>query len=292
MASELRDNVSRVKKANYVGISIFVGLRAADAFWQYSLLNRSWAARLVGALGGQAVTSAGLANPYHKIITCMALGSSLKQIVTLLVVSEQEMNSSSAFMIAFFNTVFNTLNSILSVWAVTSFAPTSGSRLETLRTPVIALAVGAYSVGIFTEQISELQRTWFKKNPANKGKPYAGGLFSLARHINYGGYTVWRAAYALISGGYTWGLLVFSFFFSDFARRGVPALDNYLSERVCFPKLSAASQANQSAVRRRVEDYQNSGSVPLDSWRVLNFVLVTITTEIRRLVACRSIQES
>lgn len=233
MANELHDNVSRVKKANYLGNSIFVGLRAADVFWQYALLNRSWAARLVGALGGQAVTSTGLANPYHKIITCMAFGSSLKQIVTQLVVSEQEMNPSSAVVIALFNTVFNTLNSIMSVWAVTSFAPTSGSLLETLQTPIIALAVGAYSVGIFTEQISELQRTWFKKNPANKGKPYAGGLFSLARHINYGGYTIWRAAYALISGGYTWGLLVFSFFFSDFARRGVPVLDKYLSERVC-----------------------------------------------------------
>lgn len=241
MAKELHDNVSRVKKANYLGTSIFVGLRAADAFWQYALLNRPWAAQLVGALGGQVVPSAGLASPSHMIITCMALGSSLKQIVTQLVVSEQEMSPSSAVMIAFFNTVFNTLNSILSVWAVTSFAPPSGSLLETLQTPVIALAVSAYSIGILTEQISELQRTWFKKRPANKGKPYAGGLFSLARHINYGGYTIWRAAYALVSGGYTWGLLVFSFFFFDFARRGVPVLDKYLSERVCFPKLAATS---------------------------------------------------
>ncbi|KAG6361217.1 hypothetical protein INS49_009441 [Diaporthe citri] len=230
MANELHDNVSRVKKANYLGTSIFVGLRAADAFWQYALLSRSWAAQLVWGLGGQALPSAGLASPYHEIITCMAFGSSLKQIVTQLVVSEQEMNPSSAITIALFNTAFNTLNSILSVWAVTSFAPPSGRLLETLQTPMIALAVGAYSVGIFIEQISELQRTWSKRNPANKGKPYADGLFSLARHINYGGYTIWRAAYAPISGGYTWGLLVFTFFFSDFTRRGVPVLDNYLSE--------------------------------------------------------------
>ena len=49
--------------------------------------------------------------------------------------------------------------------------------------------------GILLELVSELQRKRFKDDPANKGKPYAGGLFSLARSINYGGYTLWRGGY-------------------------------------------------------------------------------------------------
>lgn len=234
MAKELHDNVSRVKRFNTLGTAIFVGLRAADAFWQHALLQRSWATQLLEFVGGQAVRSAAPLRPYHNIIVWMACGSSLKQILTMLVVSEQEMSPSSAIMIAFFNTLFNTLNSVLSVWAVSSLAQPSTGFLETLQTPVIAFAVGAYSIGILTEMTSEIQRTWYKSDPAHKGKPYAGGLFSLARHINYGGYTIWRGAYALLSGGYTWGVPVFSFFFYDFASRGVPVLDKYLSERVCF----------------------------------------------------------
>lgn len=232
MAKELHDNVSRVKRFNLWGTTIFIGLRAADAFWQDALLRKSWAAQLLAALGGQPVASSSLAGPHHMIVAGMALGSSLKQIITVLLVSEQEIEPKSAVIIAFFNTFLNTLNTILSVWAVTSPAQPSSSLREALQNPIIACAVGAYSIGILTEMISELQRTWFKRNPAGKGKPYAGGLFSLARHINYGGYTVWRGAYALLSGGYTWGLVVFSFFFYDFASRGVPVLDKYLSERV------------------------------------------------------------
>lgn len=51
--------------------------------------------------------------PYYGIISLMALGSSVKQILTMLIVSEQDMPPASAFMIALFNTTFNSLNSLL-----------------------------------------------------------------------------------------------------------------------------------------------------------------------------------
>ncbi|KAL1904189.1 hypothetical protein Sste5344_010090, partial [Sporothrix stenoceras] len=97
--------------------------------------------------------------------------------------------------------------------------------------PLLAAGTTAYFLGLVTELVSELQRTAFKRKEANKGKAYAGGLFSLARHINYGCYTLWRASYALTAGGSIWAAVVFYFFFRDFAVRGVPALDKYMMQR-------------------------------------------------------------
>lgn len=238
MADKLRDNVSRVKRSNPLGTTIFVGLRAADVFLQYSLLQQGWASKLVEMVGGHAVGVRQLSNPgtatqlqpYYNIISLMAAGSSFKQILTILIVSEQDMPPSSAFGIAIFNTIFNSLSTIFSVWTATSQVPPEPMT----ESPAVLIGAGFYLVGILTEMISELQRTWYKKDPANKGKPYAGGLFSLARHINYGGYTIWRAAYAYTSAGWPFGLFVATFFFYDFATRGVPVLDQYLSGRMSY----------------------------------------------------------
>ncbi|PLB54792.1 NAD(P)-binding protein [Aspergillus steynii IBT 23096] len=234
----LHDNVSRRKNASPLGRAIFIGLRALDVYWQYRLLTRGWATQAVQKLGGQSIplsqilapaTLTGL-QPYYNLISLLSLGSSIKQIATMLIVSEQETPVSSAIIIAAFNTVFNSLNAILSVWAVTSQAP-SGSLVTT---PTIALGTVFYLIGILTEAISEFQRTAFKRDPANKGKPYGGGLFSLATNINYGGYTLWRAAYALVTGGFSLTAVTFLFFFYDFAARGVPVLDEYLGSKVGF----------------------------------------------------------
>lgn len=238
MTKELRDNVSRVKRFNVLGTSIFVGLRAADVLLQQSLLQRGWASSLIQLVGGHPVgvdlvldPATAQLRPYYNIISMMALGSSVKQILTMVIVSEQDTPLASAIVIALFNTIFNSLNTVFSVWAATSQLPTQGIT----ESPSVLLGVGFYTIGILTEMTSELQRTYFKKNPANKGKPYAGGLFSLARHINYGGYTIWRAAYAYTAAGWPWGLAAGSFFFFDFATRGVPVLDNYLANRVSGP---------------------------------------------------------
>ena len=240
----LHDNVSRRKNASPVGKAIFIGLRALDVWWQHNLLTRGWATQAIEWLGGQSVsgtkilTSASVTTlqPYYGLVSLLSLGSSIKQIATMIFVSEQETSVASAITIAGFNTIFNSVNTLLSVWAVTSQAPgpVSPSNLAKLllANPLVAIGASAYLIGILTEAISEFQRTAFKKNPANKGKPYGGGLFSLATNINYGGYTVWRAGYALVTGGIPLAALTFSFFFYDFAARGVPVLDEYLTNRV------------------------------------------------------------
>jgi steroid 5-alpha reductase family enzyme len=88
-----------------------------------------------------------------------------------------------------------------------------------------------FSVGILTELISELQRKKFKDNAANKGKVYSGGLFSLARHINYGGYTLWRTGLALTSGNYWWAAFQLVLHMYYFTKKVVPELTHYCSNR-------------------------------------------------------------
>jgi hypothetical protein len=247
-AKQLRDNVSRVKQPSLLGKSVFVGLRAADVFWQYNLLYRGLGIKLIEKIGGHAVNSSLVLSPvsltrlqpYYGLVTLLALGSSIKQILHIVFVSEQAMDVGSGVTIALFNTIFNTVNTLLSLWAVTS-PITSGldstnltSALLSLRT---AVGLAAYSLGLSVEAISEFQRKAFKQNPKNKGKPYGGGLFSRATNINYGAYTIWRAAYALTCGGFVWGATTFAFFFWDFATRGVPVLDEYMCQRVSLDEI-------------------------------------------------------
>lgn len=242
-AKQLRDNVSRVKEPSPFGKSVFVGLRAADVFWQYNLLYRGWGIQLIEKLGGQAVPSSVVLSPltltrlqpYYGLVTLLSLGSSIKQILHITLVSEQAMDVGSGFTIALFNTTFNTVNTLLSLWAMTSSVSAgldSTNFIKTLLSPQIGVGLAAYAIGLSVEAVSEFQRKAFKQDPRNKGKPYGGGLFSLATHINYGAYTVWRAAYALTCGGFVWSATTFTFFFHDFCTRGVPVLDDYMTQKV------------------------------------------------------------
>jgi hypothetical protein len=54
----------------------------------------------------------------------------------------------------------------------------------------------------------------------------------MARHINFGGYLVWRTGFAILGGGLPWGAIIVSNLFWYFSNLGVPALDAYCAERV------------------------------------------------------------
>lgn len=238
----LHDRVDRTKRFDLPGTTIFIGLRIADVFLQYSLLRRGWASRLIEFCGGTPVgagqllaTTGSQLQPYFAVISLMSLGSSLKQILTTIFVTETAFTPKIATIVAVFNTVINGLNTIFSVWSATSQVPEQGGLLAISQSPVILAGTAFYLIGIFMEMVSELQRTQFKKDPANKGKPFDGGLFALARHVNYGGYTIWRAAFSFTAGGWPWSLFMFSYFSYDFAARGIPVLDQYLQGRVSLP---------------------------------------------------------
>jgi hypothetical protein len=293
MPKDLHDNVSRVKAPSPVGRAIFVGLRAADVFWQYTLLRRGWASGFLQSIGLRAIgidrvldTSSAISplQPYYKLVVLMSLGSSVKQIINMLFVFEQEVPVLAAVLISAFNTVVNSINTTMALWSLASANPISssspGSWSDTLRSPTVAIGLGIYTIGIITELGSELQRRAFKKDPANKGKPYAGGLFSLARNINYGGYILWRTGYAMMTGDLLWALVTFSFFFRDFTTRAVPVMDAYLTGRVSCPLRSVArpqpggihanDHLSPALVWRSIQGYQVACPLCPDSGNILS----------------------
>ncbi|KAL4938048.1 hypothetical protein BDV06DRAFT_226347 [Aspergillus oleicola] len=155
-------------------------------------------------------------------------------------------------MIPMFNTLFKSINSLLAVWAFTSPLASSGTQATSLKSlatnPFIAIGTAAYFIGLTAEAVSEFQRKAFKADPANKGQPYAGGLFFLAGNINYGAYTIWRTGHALACGGVTLSATMFSFFFYDFATRGVPVLERYMVDRYGEKYLAIKEQVKYSLI--------------------------------------------
>ena len=237
---------SREKKSSPLGTSIFVGLRAADTLLQLSILQRGWGSQLIQSLGGSVVPFAtprdpalvyfGL-GPYPAIMSALAFGASTKHAAWMLGISEQEMTPPAALMIGTFNTILNTLNTMFSIWSFTSAAPQMATQSASITdvitsSPTLMLGLGLYTVGLVTEFTSEVDRQRFKSKPENKGKPYGGGLWSWATNINYGGYTLWRAGYAVSAAGLPWGAVVGGWFFYDFTSRAIPSLDRYCTEKV------------------------------------------------------------
>src|ERR1700728_4920700 len=133
------------------------------------------------------------------------------------------MYPSAAIFIALFNTINNTLNTVS--FTIAAANPTYLSPYS------MYIGAALYTIGILVETHSEIQREYFKNRPENKGRLFASGLFSLARHINYGGYVLWRAGMALAAGGPVWGSLTFAFFTWDFSTRAVPVLEEYCREK-------------------------------------------------------------
>jgi steroid 5-alpha reductase family enzyme len=141
-------------------------------------------------------------------------------------ISREPLGVKNSVIVGVFNTVFNAMNNYAFL-----LSATSASASSTFPQPALIVGSALYIVGLTTEYVSELQRKRFKEDPANKGKPYTGGLWRLARHINYGAYTAWRAGFAMAAGGWILGAVVGGFFFFDFASRGVPVLNEYCEKR-------------------------------------------------------------
>ncbi|KAF2800417.1 hypothetical protein K505DRAFT_263962 [Melanomma pulvis-pyrius CBS 109.77] len=238
-ASKDRDLVSRGDYTSTpVGKATFFVLRALDPFVQYSILAHGVGTGFLHRVGLRtlppglpihtgisAIDSLGL-SPYRLILLAMSVGSTVKQNIWVTAVSAEPMTVGNAAIIGAFNTVNNALNAYAFL-----VSATSASTESTFPQAPLIVGSALYVTGILAELISEIQRKRFKSDPKNKGKAYTGGLWSLARHINYGAYTVWRAGFATAAGGWIWGAIVGAFFFSDFATRGVPILNEYCEKR-------------------------------------------------------------
>ncbi|KAI1614808.1 hypothetical protein EDD37DRAFT_407017 [Exophiala viscosa] len=227
------DMIARGQRGNnLLGSAIFIGLRAADPFLQRHLLLNSplpALARILGLraprlppTGGLPLAGSGM-TPYQTLLWAFSIGSAAKHILWITALANEPVSPSAGVAISLFNTACNTLNTL--VFDLAGENPTFF--------PPWSMYVGSalYVTGILAETISEIQRKWFKDDPRNEGKVYAGGLSSLVRHASYFGYTLWRTGYAIASGGPLWGSVVAAFFISNFVNRSIPALDNYMGKK-------------------------------------------------------------
>lgn len=232
---------TRQKGVSMAGNALFTILRLADLPLQYYILQSGLGLRVVRKLGGTTIsrpitspaTAIGL-SPYHTLVFGLAVGSAAKQIYWCLGVADNKFQPSFSTLVATYNTLLNLLNTLLSLWAVTSNRPAAADTWNELFTSRSSVAFGAalYGIGLWTEWWCEVQRKRFKQNPANKGKLYTGGLFGLARNINYGGYTIWRTGYSILCAGLPWGVAVAAFLAGDFAGRAIPFLETFLADKV------------------------------------------------------------
>lgn len=241
-----------VKQSNIFGTTTFIGLRALDPVLQYEILCHGLGSSFLAKLGlstiplsAAVITRTGikiidqLGLPLERLLLLgMAIGSAAKQIFWLTCTSEEEFPVTSSVVVSAYNTFCNSINSLLFLTAATCAArwtkpftvPVPGTKSQQLSLPV-ALGAILYVVGMGLEAGSEIQRKNFKADPAHKGKLCREGLWSLARHINYGGYTLWRTGYALASGGWIAGAVVAVLQSVYFARGGMVSLDYYMSRK-------------------------------------------------------------
>ena len=92
------------------------------------------------------------------------------------------------------------------------------------------MAFGLVLIGSFLNTGSEVQRKWWKQNPAHKGQCYTDGLFAWSMHINYFGDTLLFTGWCLLTGAW-WTLILPLFMALSFIYYHIPGLDAYLAER-------------------------------------------------------------
>ncbi|KAK3687434.1 hypothetical protein B0T22DRAFT_478754 [Podospora appendiculata] len=251
-----KDLIQRgVYKSNPLGTATFIGLRSLDPFLQYQILAHGWGSSLLTKLGLSTIplyaSGTPVATMMHEtgirlldslnlplprlILLAMATGSTLKQIFWLTCTSKEEFPPRAAATVSAYNTFVNSLASMLLISTATSAA---------LSTPLVTIpgtslsvslptAVGAamYAVGMALETVPEIQRRRFKDAPENRGRICDAGPWGWARHINYGGYTIWRTGYAVAAGGWTAGAVVAAWHLWTFAFRSIGLMDEYMSGR-------------------------------------------------------------
>ena len=91
-------------------------------------------------------------------------------------------------------------------------------------------AVAVYAVGWIVSTWAEVDRMLWKRDPANKGKCYTGGLWRYSAHINYFGETLMWSAIATLTAVWWTAWLPLSMA-AGFVWYHIPGLDKYLSQR-------------------------------------------------------------
>lgn len=196
------DYVDRGKKGSSpAGSTIFVGLRALDPFLQHSILLGTVGTSLIDMVGSTVMAMGPSSNtgyasidalglsPYRLALLGMATGSTLKHIFWKMALSREQMPAQAAVSISAFNTILNSLNSLIFICSATSAAYGRGEGPNWEGWPGAPLRVGGYmfAFGMLYETVAEIQRSLFKSKEGNEERMYTGGLWNWVRHPNYGG---------------------------------------------------------------------------------------------------------
>lgn len=232
-----------------LGTATFIGLRALDPLLQYRLLVPA-TGLLTSLLSSPKLNISAIPTSVlpsltlfqnitlplpHWILLALSATASFKQILWSTYISRESFGPGAAVSVGIFNSAVNAINSLLLVTNATSAALDRPQvTLPLINQPVsLTVAIGAalFFTGIVLETIPELQRKWFKDDPKNKGKICDVGLWGWARHINYGGYTIWRAGYGLAAGGWATGILMAAWQVYHFAANSMGPMDEYMVKR-------------------------------------------------------------
>ena len=163
------------------------------------------------------------------IILGMGVGSAARQTYWLQAL-KGEQTLSTVFSSYTVEAVCSTAGSLLFLCAATSSAVGPTFYSTTLPQSMVAGSV-LYIVGIILEAVSEYQRKKCRDiDPASQDEPVCTGLWSWARHINHGGWVLWRAGWLLAVGrltGLTCGAVLAADTVLRVVLRVVPMLDMY-----------------------------------------------------------------
>lgn len=172
---------SRKKDASSTGSIVFTILRLAEIPWQYYFLSSGLGHSLLVRLGAStellppstslSALRLGL-HPYHAIILTLAAGTTASQIFWAWSIRENYFPPSGATAVALYNTLLNTINSVLALWAVTSQAPSQDSRGKLWWSEVVAVGILLYMFG-----------TYWNAHPRSSARISRPGLRTKANHF-------------------------------------------------------------------------------------------------------------
>ncbi|KAF8192671.1 hypothetical protein K438DRAFT_1934965 [Mycena galopus ATCC 62051] len=220
------------------GVATFVIGRLADAPLQYMMFTQGWAVKGLTAVGLRAsnllITAGpgvGDLGPIPTLLTGMYGVAALRHAYWVLFTKSFHWPTDVSFQIIAYNTVVNTINTLVAVHALTSSPyPILGSFTDCIGWKQWT-GVALFAIGISMEFIAEESRKRFKKDPKNIGKIDDTGLWSVVRHPNYLGYSLWRTGITLTTGSLVATAVLTGLQLASFYSNSIPALSSYMSTK-------------------------------------------------------------
>ncbi|KIM88145.1 hypothetical protein PILCRDRAFT_814057 [Piloderma croceum F 1598] len=219
------------------GFVIFFLGRAVDAPFQYLLFSRGWGVKAlstIGLHGNSTLLKEGPGawglGPVPTLLTGLYAVAAMRHFYWITFTNTYKWPFTQAAAIVLSNLWFDTFNTLSTIHAISSSSPVvAGSFIEALGWKQWA-GVGLFVAGMLIETLAEESRKRFKNNPSNKGKIDDTGLWSIVRHPNYAGFTLWRSGASLATGSLGYSIGMYIFIISLFVFQAIPGLSGHMSQ--------------------------------------------------------------